>query len=226
MKIAALERDQMVARGITGELTRLIDHATRGAKRGDSAAVVRALRRMDFLVRSSDGQTRAPASNRCVIVRRPEPIENEDGDRDWDWDWESDDTFARIPDEVIEASIRRSTADALIRCPRAVPLPRQQAIVTATIRDAERSGLQLPPFAIAWREGRRGIAIGAVELASGQFTMYLSVNVDPDQLRSTTFHETRHLHDLDSGIAFNRVELERRAIGFAARMAEGRPGLL
>ena len=64
------------------------------------------------------------------------------------------------------------------------------------------------------RQPRRG-DVGARVRANH---VYLSVNVWPDQLRSTALHELQHLHDLDSGESFTRAELEQRAIAFAARM--------
>lgn len=136
--------------------------------------------------------------------------------------WQADDLM--LSDDVLESAITAGTADRtgdrLRNCRPAVPLPRQAQIVDEVLRAARRAGLSLPPtMRIEWREGREDITSGCVITdTGGAITMYLTVNISPDALREVAFHETMHVHDAASGTSRTRLELERRAIAFAARM--------
>jgi hypothetical protein len=114
-----------------------------------------------------------------------------------------------------------NTAPQLVACRLATPLVAQERIVDDAIRDARAAGLQLPLFAIEWRDGRPDICAGAVErTTSGRYTVFLSVNAWPNDLRRTACHELRHLADFELGLfeQLTRAELEQRATMFAERM--------
>jgi hypothetical protein len=119
-----------------------------------------------------------------------------------------DELLAYVPAPEHRADARRA----------AVPLPGQRHLIARAIEDARRAGLRLPDrFLVKCVEGEGGLARMHED---GRYSVTLGVDASPDRLRETTFHEMQHLSDfLDGTYArVSRVEFERRAIDFAARM--------
>ena len=184
---------------------------------------------LDIIRRALDpeGTSRpGPMYTRCEIVPATRAAEFDDDARADDEGhdpWQADDTL--FSDDMLSAAIAAGTGKQLMLCPPAVPLPRQAEIVTEAIAAARAAGLALPPtIAIAWREGRANMSGCAVrDASSGACTIVFNVNVWPDTLQALAFHELQHLDDFCAGRALSRLDLEKRAIGFAAKMMRGWP---
>ena len=131
-------------------------------------------------------------------------------------------------DWALRASVERSTARELIACRVATPWPWQRDVVEGCIKRARAEGLRVPkPLTVCWRErpARALICAGAVSCERGRNpVLYLAVDVGPQQLARTVFHELQHVsdylsHPFEVLMPFKaRVEMEARAEFFADKM--------
>ena len=136
---------------------------------------------------------------------------------------------------IIERALEtRKRARTLRTFPLCAPLPGQARIFEYCVRQAERSGLVLPPkIVLEWRAGGRDHEHGETsvtfDVASDRMLgdLVIAMNADqwPELLAETAFHELKHASDLADHVLrhLNPVESEVRACIFAAEMM-GRRG--
>ena len=124
-----------------------------------------------------------------------------------------------IPDEFLRGSIAASAHERLWTYPAARPLPAQRNIVDAAIRSARRYGLRLPAtVAVRWVSAP-GQTYGQTRCsADGSIEVTLNVDVMPAELERVALHELKHCSDLYARLLVDDVELEQRAIAFAAHV--------
>jgi hypothetical protein len=130
-------------------------------------------------------------------------------------------------DDWLRSAIEHSTVDRLIASLPEEPLPGQQRLVLHAVEVA-RWHLALPPrLVFRWRAAGRdsGICGGATVRQGKEIAVYLNADAMPGDLVRTTYHELQHVADFASarGRAFGRVELEKRAVAFAAEMMMRNP---
>lgn len=126
-------------------------------------------------------------------------------------------------DAAVDAVLSRPP-DVTVRRVAAEPLPAQRRIVDDAIHQARATGLRLPVFAVVFVAGEGG---RATDFGDGRYQIELGVDVPPERLRETCYHELQHLADYASGESrgLTRVILERRAVAFATRMFGGGLGV-
>ncbi|MDO8474590.1 MAG: hypothetical protein Q7W02_00100 [Candidatus Rokubacteria bacterium] len=108
------------------------------------------------------------------------------------------------------------------------PSPTQLALAKATVRRAVWLGLRLPR--VTWRfvtaDGEPGWAAGETDPRRGvPVTIYMRVDVLPEQWEKVLYHECKHASDV--GLMLDRRyttrEFEARAINFADYAMATRP---
>jgi hypothetical protein len=183
-------------------------------RNGTRTQVVRALRKV-LAMHTHEGRHTISAWAHVGAARvEPARVSARHSERDvtdtfWDFD----------RDEESAAIAKYTTAGELIASVPAIPLPAQVRIVEQCVRNARHAGLRLPTkILVRWREGRHGIAAGAVGHGAAGTVVYLSVNATPSDLRHTTYHELQHVADFTSGARLTRAEMEARSTEFAGSM--------
>lgn len=122
---------------------------------------------------------------------------------------------------TIDAALAHPTGHRLIACSPCEPLPAQERIYRDAVAKARAAGLWIPRLSVEWRLVPRDAYITdglTWHLAAGVVRIWLNANVSPERLRELCFHELKHASDFAQGFQGSRLELEERAIVFAARM--------
>jgi hypothetical protein len=120
---------------------------------------------------------------------------------------------------VLEVVCGNPRYRALSTCPPAVPFAPHVALFRAAEAHAQRLGLRLPAFTLRWAYGgAEATQHGETAWGFADGRIVVTMNADlvyPVDVLSTSLHELQHV--ADAGHRFDRLELERRAIAFAAR---------
>lgn len=128
--------------------------------------------------------------------------------------------------DQLSAAIAHPTGHRLVGCAAIDPLPAQDRILRDAIGRARAAGLWLPRrLYVTWKDVPKDSLIcdgSTWHLAAGVVRIYLNGNLGPERLREVVYHELQHVSDFVQGFQHTRLELEERAIQFAARMMDYR----
>ncbi len=91
------------------------------------------------------------------------------------------------------------------------------------VDQAQAAGLVLPRrIVVGWRDRPRDSVITdgvtVYDAGTGETRIVLDANLFPDKLREVMFHELKHASDRTLNFRLTRLELEERALLFAAQM--------
>jgi hypothetical protein len=126
--------------------------------------------------------------------------------------------------EVLEHAVACSDRGPRLRdCPLAEPTAEQRTLIERAIADA-RAALPLPSrMTVHCRRRRADPGVIPPGETWRDATIHVAIDRPTSAVLETLFHECQHLSDFHVGLAdrLGRVEFERRAIAFAARMMAG-----
>lgn len=124
--------------------------------------------------------------------------------------------------DLLADAIAHSTGHRLVATAGIEPLPAQERILRDAVSRARGGGLFLPHrLYVTWKDVPRGAVIcdgSTWHLAAGVVRVYLNGNLHPHRLQEVIFHELKHASDFALGLQVTRLELEERAVQYAAQM--------
>jgi hypothetical protein len=122
-------------------------------------------------------------------------------------------------DMQLSAALATMPAGLLFGCPPVRPLAAQVRIVNAAFARARAAGLRLPGSLPVHFVAGNGATHGmTVRTTNGSISVTLDASALPDQLRLVCLHEAQHVADFYAGLDLPKLESERRAVLFVARL--------